>query len=101
MYKDLLEFYFKTVTLFRASAFVLRIAVEMLKPEMPEIISSFKEHADVLSKLLESETFATVQEIKDELVDALSKYIHHLSSSGYLLHPLIPSNDPFFNRRII
>ncbi|KAH7175935.1 hypothetical protein EDB81DRAFT_632846 [Dactylonectria macrodidyma] len=71
VYKDLLQFYLKTVALFAKSQFVLHAALSLLKPELPEVISSFNAHADLLSKLLESETFASVQEIKDEQVNTL------------------------------
>lgn len=73
VYKDLLQFYLKSVVMFKKSGFVIHVAMDRLKPELSGIISSFNAHADVLSKLLESETFATVQEIKDEQVDTLSK----------------------------
>ncbi|KAL6855649.1 hypothetical protein J3F83DRAFT_753812 [Trichoderma novae-zelandiae] len=71
VYKDLLQFYLKTIILFKKSAFVIRLALDWLKSDLSGIISSFTTHADLLSKLLESETFASVQEIKDEQVEAL------------------------------
>ncbi|KAL7953002.1 hypothetical protein V8C34DRAFT_321780 [Trichoderma compactum] len=71
VYRDLLQFYLKSVIMFKKSGFIIHVAMDWLKPELPGIISSFNAHADVLSKLLESETFATVQEIKDEQVDTL------------------------------
>jgi hypothetical protein len=73
VYRDLLQFYLKTLALFANNHFVLHVALSKFKPELPGIISSFNAHADALSKLLESETFASVQEIKDEQVDTLSK----------------------------
>jgi len=72
VYKDLLLFYVKTVALFQRSGFVLHVALEALKPAIAEIVTSFNTHADILSKLLESESFASIQEIKDEQVEALS-----------------------------
>ncbi|KAK4060254.1 uncharacterized protein Triagg1_10804 [Trichoderma aggressivum f. europaeum] len=72
VYKDLLQFYHKSVVMFKKSGFIIHVAMDWLKPELSGIISSFNAHADVLSKLLESESFATVQEIKDEQVDTLS-----------------------------
>ncbi len=73
MYKDLLLFYLKTLTLFEQSRFILRVALDTLKPAIAEIVSSFNTHADLLSKLLETESFASIQEIKDEQVETLSK----------------------------
>ncbi|KAH0489939.1 hypothetical protein TgHK011_001428 [Trichoderma gracile] len=61
----------KTIIMFKKSGFVIRLALDWLKSDLSEIISSFTTHADLLSKLLESETFASVQEIKDEQVEAL------------------------------
>ncbi|KAM7183484.1 hypothetical protein V8F20_012603 [Naviculisporaceae sp. PSN 640] len=71
MYKDLLLFYLKTVVLFEKAQFALHVALDALKPTIAEIVSSFKTHADLLSKLLEAESFASIQEIKDEQVEAL------------------------------
>ncbi|KAK1254756.1 hypothetical protein MKX08_008751 [Trichoderma sp. CBMAI-0020] len=71
VYKDLLQFYLKSITIFKKSEFAINVAMKLLKPEIPEIISSFNAHADVLSKLLDSETFASVQEIKNEQVETL------------------------------
>lgn len=73
MYKDLLQFYLKTINMFKKSGFVIRLALDWLRSDLAGIISSFTTHADLLSKLLESETFASVQEIKDEQVETLSK----------------------------
>ncbi|PTB63085.1 hypothetical protein BBK36DRAFT_146201 [Trichoderma citrinoviride] len=71
VYQDLLQFYLKTIIMFKKSAFVIRLALDWLKSDLSGIISSFTTHADLLSKLLEAETFASVQEIKDEQVEAL------------------------------
>ncbi|KAL7813519.1 hypothetical protein V8C44DRAFT_47744 [Trichoderma aethiopicum] len=71
VYKDLLQFYLKTVIMFKKSGFVIRLALDWLRSDLAGIISSFTTHADLLSKLLESETFASVQEIKDEQVETL------------------------------
>jgi len=49
------------------------MAMNMLKPELPDILASFNKHAMALSRLVEVETFATVLEIKDEQVETLSK----------------------------
>ncbi|KAK4242021.1 hypothetical protein C8A03DRAFT_40590 [Achaetomium macrosporum] len=69
VYKDLLEFYLKSMTLFEESRFVLRAALDILKSEVAGIVLSFKEHAELLSKLLEAEVFASTQEIKDEQLE--------------------------------
>ncbi|PTB75150.1 hypothetical protein M440DRAFT_1358033 [Trichoderma longibrachiatum ATCC 18648] len=71
VYKDLLQFYLKTINMFKKSGFVIRLALDWLRSDLAGIISSFTTHADLLSKLLESETFASVQEIKDEQVETL------------------------------
>lgn len=71
MYKDLFHFYLKTIAIFKDRV-ALRIVMSALKQDLLEIISSFNKHADVLSELLQSETFAASQEVKDELVDTLS-----------------------------
>ncbi|TFB01752.1 hypothetical protein CCMA1212_006451 [Trichoderma ghanense] len=71
VYKDLLQFYLKTIIMFKKSGFVIRLALDWLNSDLSGIISSFTSHADLLSKLLESETFASVQEIKDEQVETL------------------------------
>ncbi|KAJ4300371.1 hypothetical protein N0V88_003045 [Collariella sp. IMI 366227] len=71
VYKDLLQFYLKTLVLFEESRFVLGVALEILKPKIVDIVSSFKSHMDILSPLLETETFAAVQELKDGQLDAL------------------------------
>lgn len=73
VYKDLLQFYLGTVALFDKSKFALGVALEWLKPQLADIISSFKTHVELLSSLLETESFASIQEIKDEQVDALSE----------------------------
>jgi hypothetical protein len=73
VYKDLLQFYLSAVALFEESHFVLGVALETLKPTIADIVSSFKTHMDVLSGLLETESFASIQEIKDEQVEALSE----------------------------
>ena len=73
VYSDLLKFYLKTVVLFKESKFVLHMAMSLLKPELPKIIDSFNDHSKVLSRLLEAETFASVQEVKNEQADTLSK----------------------------
>lgn len=73
MYTDLLHFYLTTVVLFKKSKFVFHLAMSMLKSELPKIIDSFNGHAQVLSRLLESETFAAVHEMKNEQADTLSK----------------------------
>jgi hypothetical protein len=73
VYKDLLQFYLDTVALFEESHFVLRAAFEILKPTITNIVSSFQAHMEVLSCRLEAESFATIQEIKDEQVEALSE----------------------------
>jgi len=65
----------KTVILFEKSKFVLRVALEAFKPAISEAVSSFKAHTDLLSELLRGEVFASVQEIKDEQVETLSKSI--------------------------
>ena len=72
VYEDLLLFYAKTITLFERSRFILRVALDALKPAIGEIVSSFNKHADILSGLLETESFASIQEIKDEQVETLS-----------------------------
>ncbi len=61
------------MSLFEGSKYVLRVAMEMFKPKIADIVSSFKSHADNLSRLLETENFASIQEIKDEQVETLSK----------------------------
>ncbi|GAB1313470.1 hypothetical protein MFIFM68171_03680 [Madurella fahalii] len=71
VYKDLLQFYLKTVVLFEGSHFALAVALDILKPEVADIVSSFKADADLLSKLLEAESFASIQEIKDEQIETL------------------------------
>ena len=73
VYKDLLQFYLKTVPLFEKRKFALGVALEMLRPQVADIISSFKAHAELLSSLLEFENFASIQEIKDDRVDALGE----------------------------
>ena len=60
------------MTLFKESRFLLHVALDMLKPAIGEIVSSFNNHADILSGLLETESFASIQEIKDEQVETLS-----------------------------
>lgn len=72
VYTDLLRFYLKTIVLFQESHFVLHVALDILKPAVADIVSSFNTHADTLSKLLEAENFASIQEIKDEQVETLS-----------------------------
>ena len=69
---DLLRFYLKTMELFEASHFVLRVALDILKPEIAGLVSSFTDHAKRLSDLLEKENFASIQEIKDEQIEELS-----------------------------
>ncbi|KAB5571775.1 hypothetical protein GE09DRAFT_992212 [Coniochaeta sp. 2T2.1] len=71
VYKDLLQFYLKATRLLKKSNFILRMAMNMLKPELPDILSSFNKHAMVLSRLVEVETFATVQDIRNEQVETL------------------------------
>lgn len=73
MYKDLLQFYLKAVALFAEQKFILRVGLSILRQDLPEIISSFHAHTDLLSTLLESENFASIQDIKNEQVDTLSK----------------------------
>jgi hypothetical protein len=74
VYKDLLRFYLKATRLLKKSNFILRMAMNMLKPELPDILSSFNKHALVLSRLVEVQTFAAVQDIKNEQVETLSEY---------------------------
>ncbi|KAK3311403.1 uncharacterized protein B0T15DRAFT_490017 [Chaetomium strumarium] len=69
VYKVLLEFYLAIVTLFEDRRFVLRAASQLLNNEVKGIVSSFKNHVDLLSSLLEAEGFASTQEIKDELLE--------------------------------
>lgn len=57
--------------MFRESRFMLQTLKNVWKPEISEVMDSFNGHADTLSKLLESETFAAVQEIKDEQAETL------------------------------
>ncbi|AEO65516.1 uncharacterized protein THITE_2149928 [Thermothielavioides terrestris NRRL 8126] len=71
IYKDLLRFYLKMVVLFEESRFFLDTALEVLRPAVADITSSFNTHMALLSKLVEAENFASIQEIKDELVDTL------------------------------
>lgn len=61
------------MALFEESHFVLGVALDILKPRIADIVSSFRTHVDVLSSLLEAETFAAVQELKDGQVEALSE----------------------------
>ncbi|KAL2195638.1 hypothetical protein P885DRAFT_70258 [Corynascus similis CBS 632.67] len=70
VYKDLLQFYLTTIALFESSHFAVGVALEILKPQVADIVSSFKSHVAVLSEFLEKENFASIQEIKDEQVDA-------------------------------
>jgi hypothetical protein len=72
VYTDLLRFYLKMAVLFKESHFVLHVALDILKPSVVDIVSSFNTHADILSKLLEAENFASIQKIKDEQVETLS-----------------------------
>ncbi|OIW29244.1 hypothetical protein CONLIGDRAFT_633392 [Coniochaeta ligniaria NRRL 30616] len=71
VYKDLLRFYLKATRLLKKSNFILRMAMNMLKPELPDIVSSFNKHALVLSRLVEVETFASAQDIKNAQVETL------------------------------
>jgi hypothetical protein len=61
------------VVLFEESRFFLDTALEVLRPAVADITSSFNTHMALLSKLVEAENFASIQEIKDELVDTLSE----------------------------
>ena len=88
VYKDLLQFYLKTVALFEKRKFALGVALEMLRPQVADIISSFKTHAALLSSLLETESFASIQEIKDEQVDTLGELC--LSAHQNPEPPLLP-----------
>jgi hypothetical protein len=74
IYKVLLTFYLKIVILFEERRFVLRSASQLLNNEVKDIASSFKDHTDLLSKLLEAEGFASTQEIKDELLETKSTF---------------------------
>jgi hypothetical protein len=62
------------VALFEKSRFVLGVTLETLKPDIADMVSSFKTHADLLSKLLEAENFASIQGIKDEQIETLSTF---------------------------
>ncbi|KAK0736323.1 hypothetical protein B0T21DRAFT_451111 [Apiosordaria backusii] len=104
---DMLLFYLKTVLLFQRSGFILQVALDTLKPAVAEIVSSFNTHADLLSKLLETESFASIQEIKDEQVETLirdtldrnseydSSYHNDLKRRADTACSWITSNDSF------
>jgi len=77
VYEDLLKFYLEIMALFEDSKYVLRVAMELFKPKIADIVSSFKTHVDALSRLLETENFASIQEIKDGQVETLSKSTVH------------------------
>jgi hypothetical protein len=84
VFKDLLQFYLEAVALFEESRFVLTVALDLLKPSIADTVSSFKTHADQLSRLLEAETFAAVQELKDGQVEALSEYQEMIHNHSYI-----------------
>ena len=73
IYVDLLTFFLNAVKLFEESHFVLFAALEVLKPTISGIVESFNEHTDLLSELLEAESFASIQEVKDAQIDGLSR----------------------------
>lgn len=50
----------------------MTMAINALRPELPGFVSSFNKDADVLSKLLDAEVFATILQIKEEINDANS-----------------------------
>lgn len=85
MYKDLLQFYLKATRLLKRSNFLLRIAMNLLQPELPDILASFNKHSLVLSRLVDAKTFAMVQEIKDEQVETLSMHLLHIARLEWLL----------------
>ena len=75
------------MALFKGLRFVLRVALEALKPTIADTVSSFNTDADVLSRLLEAESFAVTMEIRDEQIETLSAYtqvsfFEHLKSNG-------------------
>jgi hypothetical protein len=49
------------------------MALNMLKPALPDILASFNKHALVLSRLVDVETFAAVQDIKNEQIETLGE----------------------------
>ena len=46
VYEDLLKFYLEIMALFEDSKYVLRVAMELFKPKIADIVSSFKTHVD-------------------------------------------------------
>ncbi|KAK3905582.1 hypothetical protein C8A05DRAFT_41489 [Staphylotrichum tortipilum] len=82
IYEDLLKFYLSIMALFEDSKYVLRVALELFKPKIADIVSSFKSHVDALSRLLETENFASIQEIKDEQVETLIRDVLERNSAS-------------------
>ena len=80
IYVDLLQFFLQTIDLFEGSNFVLQYALHAFRSKLPPILSSFNGHVDTLAKFLEIETFVTLQEIRDEQIETLSKSKFHRRS---------------------
>ncbi|KAJ2969746.1 hypothetical protein NQ176_g8510 [Zarea fungicola] len=70
VYKDLFGFILKLNAIFKRKRFAMTMAINALRPELPGFVSSFNKDADVLSKLLDAEVFATILQIKEEINDA-------------------------------
>ncbi|KAL7944078.1 hypothetical protein V8C42DRAFT_358755 [Trichoderma barbatum] len=85
VYKDLLQFYFKTINLLEHSQVFMQMTLGLLKSELTEVISSFNSHANVLSQLVKLETSTACQYIKDKedeivILDTLTTNGEHESS---------------------
>lgn len=74
MYKALLEFYLKTIAVLKGSHLSMTISLARLDSEASGILSNFNTYAETLDILLRAETFASTQEIKQDIIEALSVY---------------------------
>lgn len=75
MYKALLQFYLKALAAFAKSGLNNTIDISLLKPEVKEILDLFDSYADTLNMLLIVETFASTQEIREDMIDTLSNLL--------------------------
>ncbi|KAF4991636.1 hypothetical protein FDECE_13984 [Fusarium decemcellulare] len=84
VYKDLLAFYLKAITIFKTSGFILHVTMSALGFGLKDIITSFNNHADILHQLMDAETFSVVRQERDKNIDLR-------------VHKILDAQDAFYS----
>jgi hypothetical protein len=81
IYSDLLDFYFAAIKLLESRYFGIDLAVSAIKSSLVDPITSATKNIDALMRLIDAETLAMVNLVKENQLDDLSMECLHESGT--------------------